>query len=446
MTGKRLWKLCLANAFAMKINIITLGCSKNLVDSEYLLQQFKANGHTVYHDEYELAADVVILNTCGFILDAKQESIDTILHYLQLKSAGLVQRVIVMGCLSERYREELTNEMPEVDGFFGVWDHKEIVGAVGSEYYPEFVNDRLTTTPSHYAFLKISEGCDRACSFCAIPGIRGAQRSRSIEDLVDEAENLSGRGAREMILIAQDLTNYGTDIYSKKGLPELIRSLVKIEDIDWVRMHYAYPTGFPLSVIELMAQESKICNYMDIPIQHINDRILMGMNRGHSRKKLEELLYSFRDKVPDVALRTTLLVGYPGETDAEFEELYDFIKHFRFDRLGVFPYSHEEKTPAGDELEDDIPEDVKQERVDRIMHLQQEISMDLNRSRIGKEFRVLIDEMEDDFYIGRTEYDSPEVDNNVLISNDQTLKVGEFYTVRITDAQEFDLFGEIISQ
>jgi ribosomal protein S12 methylthiotransferase len=428
----------------MKINIITLGCSKNLVDSEYLLQQFAVNGHEVFHDGIEIAADVVILNTCGFILDAKQESIETILHYLEKKASGLVKKVIVMGCLSERYMKELSSEMPEVDGFFGVWDHKEIVNAVDSVYYPEYVNDRLTTTPSHYAFLKISEGCNRACSFCAIPGIRGAQRSRSIEDLADEAENLSGKGAREMILIAQDLTSYGTDLYSNKELPVLLKSLIEIEDIDWIRMHYAYPSGFPLEVIDLMATEPKICKYLDIPIQHINDRILHAMNRGHSRKKLENLLLAFRAKVPNVALRTTILVGYPGETDEEFEELYDFVKEFRFERLGVFPYSHEEKTPAGEEQSDDVPNEVKQERVDRIMQLQQEISLVLNREKIGKEFKVLIDEEEDDFYIGRTEYDSPEVDNSVLIPNKGNLRVGEFCTIRITDAQEFDLFGEIV--
>jgi len=427
----------------MKINIITLGCSKNLVDSEYLLSQFKANGHEVFHDENEIAADVVILNTCGFILDAKQESIDTILYQLQLKADGIVKKVIVMGCLSERYREELTKEMPDVDGFFGVWDHQEIVKAVGSIYYHELVNDRLITTPSHFAFLKISEGCNRACSFCAIPGIRGAQRSRSIEALVDEAENLSGRGAREMILIAQDLTSYGTDLYKKKGLADLLKSLVKINDIDWIRMHYAYPTGFPLEVIELMASEPKICNYLDIPIQHINDRLLSAMNRGHSRKKLENLLYSFREKVPDVALRTTLLVGYPGETDAEFEELYDFVKHFKFDRLGVFPYSHEEKTPVGEGAKDNVPQSLKQERMERIMELQQEISLELNQAKVGKEFKVIVDEEEDDFFIGRTEYDSPEVDNSVLISKTKELKTGEFYNVKITDSQEFDLFGEV---
>lgn len=427
----------------MKINIITLGCSKNLVDSEYLLSQFKANGHEVFHDEYEIEADVVILNTCGFILDAKQESIDSIFHYLQLKASGLVKKVIVMGCLSERYREELTKEMPEVDGFFGVWDHKEIVQAVGSIYYHELVNDRLITTPSHFAFLKISEGCNRACSFCAIPGIRGVQRSRSLEDLVDEAENLSGRGAREIILIAQDLTSYGTDLHKKKGLPDLLRSLVKIDDIDWIRMHYAYPTGFPIEVIDLMAKEPKICNYLDIPIQHINDRILNEMNRGHKREKLEALLLSFRDRVPDVTLRTTVLVGYPGETDAEFEELYDFIKHFKFDRLGVFPYSHEERTPAGEKASDDVPRELKQERMDRIMELQQEVSLELNQAKVGKEFKVIVDEEEDDFYIGRTEHDSPEVDNSVLISKSKKLEVGEFYKVTITGSQEFDLFGEV---
>lgn len=426
----------------MKINIITLGCSKNLVDSEYLLQQFAANGHEVFHDNYDISSDVVILNTCGFILDAKEESINTILHYIGQKSAGLIRKIIVMGCLSERYKEELKKEMPEVDGFFGVWDHREIVENIGAMYYPEYANDRLTTTPSHYAFLKISEGCNRACSFCAIPGIRGPQRSRSIKDLLNEAENISGRGAREIILIAQDLTNYGTDLYDRKSLPELLKVLAKVKNIDWIRMHYAYPTGFPLEVIDLMAEEPKICRYLDIPIQHINNRILHSMNRGHTRKKLEDLLYAFRSKIPDVALRTTILVGYPGETEEEFEELYDFVKAFRFDRLGVFPYSHEENTPAGEKLTDDVPDALKKDRVDRIMQLQQEISMELNREKIGRKFRVLIDEEEVDYYIGRTEYDSPEVDHTVLIPNRGDMEPGGFYTVRITDAQEFDLFGE----
>lgn len=428
----------------MKINIITLGCSKNLVDSEYLLQQFKVDGHSVFHDESEIQADAVILNTCGFILDAKQESIDSILHYIHQKKAGLVKKVIVMGCLSERYKEELQEEMPEVDGFFGVWDHQKIVEAIGSRYYPEYVNDRLTTTPSHYAFLKIAEGCNRSCSFCAIPGIRGVQRSRNIDDLVDEAENLAGRGAREIILIAQDLTSYGTDLYNKKVLADLLRALVEIKDIDWIRMHYAYPSGFPVEVIDLMAEEPRICNYLDIPIQHINDRILHSMNRGHTRKKLVDLLNTFRKKVPDVALRTTLLVGYPGETEEEYEELYKFVEDFKFDRLGVFPYSHEDDTPA-EKLQDDVPEAVKRERVDRIMQLQQEISLESNQGMIGKEYLVLIDEAEADFYIGRTAYDSPEVDNTVLIPNDRKLSIGEFYTVKITDAQEFDLFGEMVT-
>ncbi len=427
----------------MTINIITLGCSKNLVDSEYLLRQFHTSGHEVFHDATEVAADVVILNTCGFILDAKEESIQTILQYVDLKKKGQVRKVLVMGCLSERYREDLEREIPEVDGFFGVWDHAAIVKAVGAEYYPLLANDRLTTTPTHYAFLKISEGCNRRCSFCAIPGIRGNQRSRSIEDLVDEAGNLLGRGARELILIAQDLTNYGVDLTGRRELPRLLKKLAALEGAEWIRLHYAYPTGFPDEVIDLMAFMPNICNYLDIPIQHINDRVLASMNRGHDRKKLEHLLYTLRERVPGVAIRTTLLVGYPGETEEEFMELVDFVKKFRFDRLGVFPYSHEDDTPAA-ALKDDIPDKVKQERVARIMSLQQEISLELNTEKVGKHYRVLIDSEEADYYIGRTEYDAPEVDNEVLISKHESAVVGSFADVQITDADAFDLYGEIL--
>lgn len=426
----------------MIINIITLGCSKNLVDSEYLLRQFRTNGHTVYHDAAEIEADAVILNTCGFILDAKQESIENILYYTDLKKAGRVGKVFVMGCLSERYREELEREIPEVDGFFGVWDHKEITEALDSRYYPELSNDRYITTPSHYAFLKISEGCNRRCSFCAIPGIRGNQRSKSADDLVEEALNLAGRGVKELILIAQDLTGYGTDIYGENRLAFLLASLLEVEGIEWIRLHYAYPTGFPEEVIRLMANESRICNYIDIPIQHISDRILSSMRRGHDRRHLETLLNRFRKENPGIAVRSTVMVGYPGETAQEFQELLEFVRAFRFDRLGVFPYSHEEDTPAGRELKDDVPMSVKQQRAEQLMDVQQAISLELNEHKIGKTFTVLIDREEDDFFIGRTEHDSPDVDNEVLVSKAPGIGVGEFCSVRITSAAEFDLFGE----
>jgi ribosomal protein S12 methylthiotransferase len=412
------------------------------VDSEYLLRQFRTNGHTVYHDAAEIEADAVILNTCGFILDAKQESIENILYYTDLKKAGRVGKVFVMGCLSERYREELEREIPEVDGFFGVWDHKEITEALDSRYYPELSNDRYITTPSHYAFLKISEGCNRRCSFCAIPGIRGNQRSKSADDLVEEALNLAGRGVKELILIAQDLTGYGTDIYGENRLAFLLASLLEVEGIEWIRLHYAYPTGFPEEVIRLMANESRICNYIDIPIQHISDRILSSMRRGHDRRHLETLLNRFRKENPGIAVRSTVMVGYPGETAQEFQELLEFVRAFRFDRLGVFPYSHEEDTPAGRELKDDVPMSVKQQRAEQLMDVQQAISLELNEHKIGKTFTVLIDREEDDFFIGRTEHDSPDVDNEVLVSKAPGIGVGEFCSVRITSAAEFDLFGE----
>ncbi len=426
----------------MNINIITLGCSKNLVDSEYLLQQFHSNGHKVFHDETNQELDVVILNTCGFILDAKQESIDTILQYIELKKQGRIKKLLVMGCLSERYRADLISEFPEVDGFFGVWDHEAIVEAVGSRFFPEYLNQRLITTPSHFAFLKVSEGCDRKCSFCAIPGIRGKQRSKSIEALLEEAGKLAGAGVKELILIAQDLTNYGTDIYGKHELPKLLEQLSLIPGIEWIRMHYAYPTGFPDEVISIMAGNPKVCKYLDIPVQHINSRILKAMNRGHDRKKLEKLLFGLRNKVSGLAIRTTMLVGYPGESEEEFEELLEFVREFRFERLGVFPYSHEEDTPAS-VLNDDVPEALKQERVNRLMEVQQQVSLEKNLAKVGSSFRVLIDSEDPDFYIGRTQYDAPEVDNEVLIKNLGHLKIGEFYTIKIEEAGEFDLFGSL---
>lgn len=425
------------------INVITLGCSKNLVDSEHLLAQFRASGFRVLHNEYEIPADIVIINTCGFILDAKEESIDTILAYLEEKRRGNLKKLFVMGCLSERYKDDLQTEMSEVDGFYGVWEMPRILEAAGSKLDQHLLTDRVVTTPSHYAYLKISEGCNRTCSFCAIPGIRGVQQSISIEALLEESNHLVKKGTRELILIAQDLTNYGIDLYQKRALPDLLRELVKIPELEWIRLHYAYPTGFPEEVIELMASEEKICNYMDIPIQHVNDGILSAMGRGHDRKKLEQLLDNFRRRVPDVTLRTTVLTGFPGETEEAFRELMDFLSEFRFDRLGVFPYSHEEDTPAFRNFEDDIPERVKSERAEAIMELQQAISLKLNRERVGKSFKVLIDREEEEYYVGRTQYDSPEVDNEVLIPLSYELSTGNFYQVRITDAGEFDLFGEV---
>jgi ribosomal protein S12 methylthiotransferase len=427
----------------MTVNIITLGCSKNLVDSEHLLSQFRASGYKVLHDEQDASADLVIINTCGFILDAKEESVETIMHYIGAKKEGKLDKLFVMGCLSERYKDGLTAELPEVDGFFGVWEMARILEEAGTSLDSKLLTERIITTPSHYAYLKVSEGCNRTCAFCAIPGIRGKQQSISIDQLVTESKGLVHGGVKELILIAQDLTAYGTDLYQRRALPDLLRELVKIEGLEWIRLHYAYPTSFPEEVIDLMGSEEKICNYMDIPIQHINDQVLSDMGRGHNRKKLEQLLDQFRAKMPDVALRTTVLTGYPGETEEAFNELMEYLAAFRFDRLGVFPYSHEEDTPAHLRFKDDIPEKVKHKRAEAVMEQQQSISLDLNQSRIGKSFKVLIDREEEDYYIGRTQYDSPEVDNEVLIPNDHELVVGNFYQVSITDAAEFDLFGRI---
>jgi len=427
----------------MIVNIITLGCSKNLVDSEHLLSQFRASGYEVKHDDHEGSADLVIINTCGFILDAKEESVDTIMHFIGQKNEKKIGKLFVMGCLSERYKYDLKKELPEVDGFFGVWEMARILEEAGSSLDHRLLTDRILTTPAHYAYLKISEGCNRSCAFCAIPGIRGKQQSISIEQLVTESRNLVSKGVKELILIAQDLTSYGVDLYKRRALPDLLKELVKIEGVEWIRLHYAYPTGFPEEVIDLMASEEKICNYMDIPVQHINDRVLADMGRGHNRKELEELLDKFRSKVPDVALRTTVLAGFPGESEDAFQELMHFLDTFKFDRLGVFPYSHEEDTPAHQKYEDHISEKVKLSRAGAIMELQQKISMQLNASRIGKTFRVLIDRADEEYYIGRTQYDSPEVDNEVLIPRSQDLIIGQFYMVSITDAAEFDLYGQV---
>ena len=427
----------------MTVNILTLGCSKNLVDSEHLLAQFRASGYKVLHNAYDSAAEVVIINTCGFILDAKEESVDSILSYIEEKKRGKLHKLFVMGCLSERYREELTREMPEVDGFYGVWEMPAILEAMGSKLDQRLLHERELTTPAHYAYLKISEGCNRSCAFCAIPGIRGAQQSISIEDLLKESKSLVEKGVKELILIAQDLTNYGIDLYGKRALPELLKELVKIEHLEWIRLHYAYPTGFPEEVIDLMASEEKICNYMDIPIQHVNNEILSAMGRGHDRARLEQLLQKFRKQVPDVALRTTVLTGFPGETEEAFSELLDFIKIFKFERLGVFPYSHEEDTPAYKDFEDLITDKVKSGRAGTLMEVQQAISLQLNEEKIGKVFKVLFDRREEGYFVGRTQYDSPEVDNEVLVADDQPLSIGHFYQVKITGAGEFDLYGSL---
>ncbi len=427
----------------MTVNILTLGCSKNLVDSERLLAQFRASGYKVLHNAYEASAEVVIINTCGFIMDAKEESVNSILSYIEEKRRGNIQKLFVMGCLSERYREELTEEMPEVDGFFGVWEMPAILEAMGSRLDQQLIHERELTTPSHYAYLKISEGCNRSCAFCAIPGIRGSQQSISIEDLIKESESLVNKGVKELILIAQDLTNYGIDLYDKRALPELLKELVKIEELEWIRLHYAYPTGFPEEVIDLMASEEKICNYMDIPIQHVNNEILTAMGRGHNRERLEQLLQKFRKQIPDVALRTTVLTGFPGETEEAFTELLDFIREFKFERLGVFAYSHEEDTPAYRNFQDIIPEQVKSDRAGAIMELQQAISLQLNEEKIGKTFNVLIDRREEGYFVGRTQYDSPEVDNEVLVADNEPLSIGQFYQVKISGAGEFDLYGTL---
>lgn len=425
-----------------KIKVVTLGCSKNTVDSEVLLGKIKANDQTIIPDFSEALADTVIINTCGFINDAKQESIDTILNYVEAKKNGKLKEVIVMGCLSQRYKDTLLKEIPEIDAIFGVNEQTNILKTLGIDYKSELVGERLLTTSSHFAYMKISEGCDRRCSFCAIPLIRGKHISRTHEELLEEAKSLTSKGVKEIILIAQDLTYYGLDIYKKRKLPELVSKLTEVEGLDWIRLHYTYPTGFPLDLLEVIANNEKVCNYIDIPVQHISNSILASMKRNITSTQTYNLLDKIRDKLPDAAIRTTLIAGYPGESEKDFRELKDFIRTFRFDRLGIFTYSHEEDTPAFN-LKNNIPEEVKQQRAAEIMEIQEKISLEKNRDKIGKIYKVIIDRNEGDYYVGRTQYDSPEVDNEVLIptSADKTVKVGEFYQVHITDAESFDLFG-----
>jgi ribosomal protein S12 methylthiotransferase len=429
--------------FRHKVNIITLGCSKNLVDSEVLMGQLRASEVDVVHDSDE-PADVVVVNTCGFINDAKEESIDTILRFASAKKSGHVGKVYVMGCLSQRYRKELEAELLEVDGFYGVNDLPVILKELGADYKKELVGERLLTTPGHYAYLKISEGCNKKCSFCAIPLIRGKHVSRPVEELVREATALACRGVKEIILIAQDLTYYGYDLYKKRKLAELLEQLAEIEGIEWIRLHYAYPSDFPLEIADVMSKHPKICKYLDIPLQHISDPLLRSMNRGVTSEKTYRLLDTLRRKNPGIAIRTTLIVGYPYETDEHFEELKDFVRSQRFDRLGVFMYSPEEKTPAY-YLHDVVPEKVKQERMEEIMEIQQEISLEKNLEKVGKVLRVIIDRMEGELYVGRSEFDSPEVDNEILVESSSPLQPGNFYNVLINRADYFDLYGTIVN-
>lgn len=421
------------------INVVTLGCSKNVYDSEVLMGQLKAGGKNVVHEQ---EGNIVVINTCGFINNAKEESINTILEYVQQKEAGLIDKVFVMGCLSERYKPDLEKEIPDVDQYFGTSELPALLKVLGADYKHELIGERLTTTPKNYAYLKISEGCDRPCSFCAIPLMRGAHISTPIEALVTEAEKLAVKGVKELILIAQDITYYGLDLYKKRALADLLRALVKVEGIEWIRIHYAFPTGFPMDVIEVMKEEPKICNYLDIPLQHISDPILASMKRGTTQEKTTKLLKKFREAMPEMAIRTTLIVGYPGETQADFEALKSFVKEMRFDRLGCFTYSHEENTTAY-ELKDDVPEEVKLARANEIMEIQSQISWELNQEKIGKTFRCLIDRKEGNYFVGRTEYDSPDVDNEVLIdAKKHYVKTGDFVEVKIIDATDYDLYGE----
>ncbi len=422
------------------VNIITLGCSKNLVDSEKIMGQLQHGPFRITHDA-DGPSDIVVINTCGFIGDAKEESIDTILQYTEAKKQGLVKEVIVTGCLSQRYKDALEKEIPEADAWFGVDNPSELFGYLRQKY-SDSNQERMLTTPSHFAYLKIAEGCDRTCSFCAIPLIRGRFISRTTESLVAEAAQLASKGVKELLLIAQDLSYYGYDLEKRSMLADLLRELVKVEGIEWIRLHYAYPRNFPEEVIDLMAAEPKICRYLDIPLQHISDPILQSMRRNTDKATTLSLINTFRSKVPDVALRTTLLTGYPGETKENFEELLEFVKETRFERLGVFTYSPEEGTKAYD-LQDTLSEEEKQHRADTLMEMQQAISLELNQEKIGQTFRVLIDREEEEYFVGRTEYDSPEVDNEVYVTKQEGIKTGDFCLVRITSAIDFDLFGDM---
>ena len=426
-----------------KINIVTLGCAKNLVDSEVLMTQLKGNKKDVVHQREDINPDIVIINTCGFIDKAKQESIDTILKHAKEKEDGIIKKLYVTGCLSERYKDDLKTNIPEVDGFYGTRDLPELLKNFEAKYRNELLGDRIITTDSHYAYLKISEGCDRPCSFCAIPLMRGRHISKPIDQIILEAKNLIRNGVREIMLIAQDSTYYGIDIYKKRAMSELLKKLSDVEGLDWIRIHYAYPAGFPMDIIEVMRERDNICNYLDIPLQHGSTNMLKVMKRGITREKTDELIKNIRDINPEIALRTTLIAGHPGETERDFQEMYDFVERSQFDRLGIFTYSHEEGTSAH-KLEDDVPEQVKRSRSNKIMALQQKISTEKNKNKVGKTVKVLVDRVDANNYYGRTEQDSPEVDNEVIIpSKEMHLRVGDFYDVRITDSKEYDLIGKV---
>jgi ribosomal protein S12 methylthiotransferase len=428
-----------------KVNVITMGCSKNLFDSEVLMGQLKANQFEVEHESLSEDSEIVIINTCGFIDNAKEESINQILHFADAKRAGLVSKVFVTGCLSQRYKDDLEKEIPDVDGYFGTRDLPRLLKTLKADYKHELVGERIITTPSHYAYLKIAEGCDRPCSFCAIPLMRGKHVSTPMEELVKGAEHLVANGTKEIILIAQDLTYYGLDIYKKRALAELLTELSKIDGLDWIRLHYAYPSGFPEDVLDVMRENPKVCNYIDIPLQHASTKMLKSMRRGITKEKTTALVKLFREKVPNMAIRTTLIAGYPGETEEDYQEMYDWVGEMKFDRLGIFTYSHEENTHAYN-LEDDVPADVKKQRAEDIMDLQAGISYDLNQKRIGETYNVLFDRVEGDYFIGRTEFDSPDVDNEVLVRKDENtyLRIGDFSKVKITKADHFDIFGELV--
>ena len=426
-----------------KINVITLGCSKNIYDSEVLMGQLKANEMDVEHESDKDDANVVVINTCGFIDNAKEESINTIIEQAERKSDGKIDKLFVTGCLSERYKPDLEKEIPNVDEYFGTTDLPKLLQALGADYKHELIGERLTTTPKHYAFLKIAEGCDRPCSFCAIPLMRGKHKSKAIEDLVTEATKLAKDGVKELILIAQDLTYYGLDLYKSRRLADLLRTLSEVEGIEWIRLHYAFPTGFPEDVLEVIRTNHKVCNYIDIPLQHISNSVLKSMRRGTTHEKTDALLRKFRQEVPGIAIRTSLIVGYPGETEEDFQELKQWVNDTAFDRLGVFTYSHEENTHAH-LLEDDVPEEVKHQRAEEIMELQSDISYRLNQEKVGQTFKVLFDRKEGEYFIGRTEFDSPDVDNEVLVkASDVYVRMGDFTQVKITHADHYDLYGVI---
>lgn len=428
-----------------KVNVITLGCSKNTFDSELLMAQLHANKFDVEHESMSQDHEIVIVNTCGFIDNAKQESIDTILQYAEAKDNGLVDKLYVTGCLSERYKDDLEEEIPQVDAYFGTQELPKMLKTLNADYKKELLGERILTTPSHFAYFKIAEGCDRPCSFCAIPLMRGKHRSTPIEQLVSNAKSLVANGVKELMLIAQDLTYYGLDLYKKRALADLLRELSDIEGLEWIRLHYAYPSGFPMDVLEVMAERDNICNYLDMPLQHGSTKVLKDMRRGITREKTTELVKAIREKVPGIAIRTTLIAGYPGETEEDFREMADWVQEMKFDRLGIFEYSHEENTHAHN-FEDDVPAEVKTARAEEIMDIQSTISYEHNQNKVGKEFKVLFDRVEGEYFVGRTEFDSPEVDNEVWveISEENHVRIGDFATVKIDRADYFDLFGSIV--